>query len=84
MTIFTRPRWCIEPLRPQPQAVMLASLPLGAERSSLSETAPWACGSLRGRSRAGCGRRLGSALGPPGHVCAGDLAMTGYAITFLS
>jgi hypothetical protein len=39
MTIFTRPQWCIEPLRPQPKAAMSAGLPLQTERGSLVETA---------------------------------------------
>jgi hypothetical protein len=50
MTIFTRPRWCIEPLRPQPKAVTAPGLPLGAETGSQVEGAAWATMQQRRRA----------------------------------
>ncbi len=41
-------------------------------------------GSLWGRSRAGWWSSAWWSLGPPGHVCASDLAVTINTITFLS
>jgi len=39
------------------------------------------CGSLGGRSRAGCWS-AGWSLGPPGHVCVFDAVVPSYTITF--